>query len=252
MTGQSFVLYSRLNLLFRNRKLLRGLLIMILFNAVLGHLPPIVTGFGTHSLSPKPWVLPYTVCEHISVTVFLIQENVMSGLYIYGAAKFFQSAGPFKAGVGRRTMNQLILINALILALDITIASVEYAGYYNIQTMFKPAAYAVKLKLEFRILNQLLEITRPTQGRYVDHTADSYPAKGVSLTSGSAPSKYFDPAATGHTMELRHSTGITTKEVPSDEISREEARLQSSGGIVTTRGFEVEHSRPDSDCLPPV
>jgi hypothetical protein len=54
-------------------------------------------------------------------------------------------------------MKHLIYMNVFIIAFDLTLLSTEYAGYYNIQTTYKATLYSIKLKIEFRILNQLLD-----------------------------------------------------------------------------------------------
>ena len=51
-------------------------------------------------------------------------------------------------------------VNIIIVLLDITILGLEYSGLYDIQTVYKGLAYSVKLKLEFSILNRLVELTR--------------------------------------------------------------------------------------------
>lgn len=57
----------------------------------------------------------------------------------------------------------------MIIALDITLLAIEYAGYYDIQTTYKAAVYSVKLKMEFSILNKLLDLF---QGRIHDSSTD--------------------------------------------------------------------------------
>ena len=54
-------------------------------------------------------------------------------------------------------------VNIIIVLLDVTILGLEYSGLYDIQTVYKGLAYSVKLKLEFSILNRLVELT---QGRF--------------------------------------------------------------------------------------
>lgn len=54
----------------------------------------------------------------------------------------------------------LIAVNILVIFLDITILSLEYANQYRLQTAYKAMAYSIKLKLEFSILNTLVNITR--------------------------------------------------------------------------------------------
>jgi hypothetical protein len=61
-------------------------------------------------------------------------------------------------------MMHLIGVNCLVITLDITILALEYAGLYDIQTSYKALVYGAKLKLEFSILNRLVELTTARSG----------------------------------------------------------------------------------------
>jgi hypothetical protein len=57
-------------------------------------------------------------------------------------------------------MTHLIYVNAIIGFLDLSILGLEYSGLYDMQTAYKGLVYSVKLKLEFRILDCLVELTQ--------------------------------------------------------------------------------------------
>ncbi|KAJ3937844.1 uncharacterized protein N0V96_012160 [Colletotrichum fioriniae] len=63
-------------------------------------------------------------------------------------------------GRAKKVMNHLIWVNILVILLDVTILALEFTNLYDIQTAWKPLAYSIKLKLEFSILNLLVEVTR--------------------------------------------------------------------------------------------
>lgn len=65
-------------------------------------------------------------------------------------------------GNTRRTMWQLFTVNAFIIALDLTMLVMEYAGALVFQQTFKGAAYAIKLKMEFAVLGKLIDMVRTT------------------------------------------------------------------------------------------
>lgn len=54
----------------------------------------------------------------------------------------------------------LVIVNILVILLDITILGLEFADLYKLQTAYKAMSYSIKLKLEFSILNGLVNITR--------------------------------------------------------------------------------------------
>ncbi|KAF7542269.1 hypothetical protein G7Z17_g11730 [Cylindrodendrum hubeiense] len=160
VTGQSLVLWSRLHLVLRNRVRLKMILWMILVDAFLCHGAIIPMIYGSFSNSPEPWVQPYSIMEKIQVTVFFIQEIIISSFYIIETVKLMKLERTMGNGkASRRLMNHLIFVNFVIILLDITILGLEYADQYQYQTSYKAFVYSTKLKLEFTILNRLVEMT---------------------------------------------------------------------------------------------
>ncbi|KAJ6086819.1 hypothetical protein N7467_005733 [Penicillium canescens] len=155
VTGQSMVLWSRLHLLVQNRKLLRGILYVIIIDAFVLHIPTTVLAFGTNAPShPKEFVRGYEIMERIQLIGFCIQEILLSVLYIWETVKFL------KLHVRNRywgILHQLLVINVLIILMDASFVAVQYAGFYAIQVTFKALVYSIKLKLEYAILGKLVK-----------------------------------------------------------------------------------------------
>ncbi|KAJ4125295.1 hypothetical protein NW754_013581 [Fusarium falciforme] len=161
VTGQSVVLYSRLRLLSPNPIILRAVLIIIIFNGIALHIPVIILVYGSSSSNPGPFIRPYSVYEKLQLTVFFIQETIISGLYIWEATKLLKAERDIRGRAGpKRVMNHLIYVNIIVILLDVTIVALEFANYYDVQTVYKPLVYSIKLKMEFSILNRLVELTQ--------------------------------------------------------------------------------------------
>ncbi|KAH6639991.1 hypothetical protein BKA67DRAFT_492840, partial [Truncatella angustata] len=160
VTGQSFVLYSRLHLVMRDRDKLRLVLAMIITNAVICHVPTTILVFGANSPNLDSWIVPYSIYEKVEVTLFFVQEMILSGIYLYQTFSFFRFESALHGKTVNKVMVHLVWINILIIVLDITILVLEYANFYNIQTAVKGMIYSIKLKLEFRVLNGLIELTK--------------------------------------------------------------------------------------------
>lgn len=163
ITGQSVVLYSRLHLVLHNRKRLRAVLIMIVTNALWLHIPVIILVYGANSNNPTPFEKPYSIYEKIQLSVFFVQELIISGLYVYETTKLLRLEKTIGNGGTLQVMNHLIFVNILVILLDFSILGLEFANQYEIQTAWKPLVYSVKLKLEFSILNRLVELTKKRQ-----------------------------------------------------------------------------------------
>ncbi|KAG5971133.1 hypothetical protein E4U55_001314 [Claviceps digitariae] len=165
VTGQALVLYSRLHLIFWNDTWLRIILGIIISNVFILHIPIIVLMYGANSSSSSsshnnPWVQPYIVYEKVQVTLFFLQELLISAIYIRSCFSFFDTRNSLYGDAVPRMRRHLILVNVLVILLDVPILCLEYTDFYDIQTAYKAFVYGVKLKIEFQILNQLVELTR--------------------------------------------------------------------------------------------
>ncbi|KAM0521949.1 hypothetical protein ACHAPE_002514 [Trichoderma viride] len=174
VTGQSFVLWSRLHLVLRNQRRLKIILWIIIFNAVVCHGMIIPLVYGSFSNNPEIFDEPYQVTERIEIIVFFLQETMLSSIYIYETAKLLRSGNALgKRRSIRRVLKNLILVNILVIVLDITILVLEFANLYNFQISYKPFAYSVKLKLEFTVLNRLVELTAGGRDPHADGHGES-------------------------------------------------------------------------------
>lgn len=160
VTGQSVVLYSRLHLVVSNEKLLRAVLVVIIVSALTIHIPVTVLVYGVNSSNPDRFVNPYEIYERAQLVVFAVQEALISGLYIYHARDILTTIDEVRKRPRQAVMKQLIYINIVLLVLDSFLIGLQFAGLYEVQTSLKPAIYGLKLKLEFNVLNQLLQVTR--------------------------------------------------------------------------------------------
>ncbi|KAK0649209.1 hypothetical protein B0T16DRAFT_507800 [Cercophora newfieldiana] len=160
VTGQSLVLYSRLHLIVHKPSLLRGVLAMIIINALICHIPPTILAYGKDA-GLTSFQGPYAIYEKIQVTLFFLQEVVISTIYMVEARRLMRSLAAIDDGRGRarKLLVHLIVVNVLIVLLDTNILAMEYAGLHNVQTSVKTFVYSAKLKLEFSILNRLVELT---------------------------------------------------------------------------------------------
>lgn len=91
--------------------------------------------------------------EKIQMSGFFCQEVILSSIYIIETARILKSSLQPNT---RKTMQQLIVINIIIIMLDLVLLSLEAASLYILETLFKGVLYSIKLKLEFAILGKLV------------------------------------------------------------------------------------------------
>ncbi|KAK3994317.1 hypothetical protein QBC44DRAFT_236535 [Cladorrhinum sp. PSN332] len=177
---QSWLLYSRLHLIVHNDVLLKWLRAVLIFNSVVFSVPTIILGTIAQATTINPALFRINLAwDRVQLTVFFVQETALSLLYIWQARKYLRnssllsqpylsetnpndsSASPPKASPEtKQVLNHLVLSNILVIALDIALLGVQYADLFYLQGAFKPCVYGVKLKVEFAILNRLLEMVK--------------------------------------------------------------------------------------------
>ncbi|KAL4914513.1 hypothetical protein BDW62DRAFT_190256 [Aspergillus aurantiobrunneus] len=164
VTGHSIVLWSRLHLVLYKPTVLRAILYLIIGNAVAMQIPITVLLYGAVTPDPdirEPFVRSYNIMERIQLVVFCLQEVLLSSIYIWETSKLLRLR-PQRAHVV--ILTQLLAINIVILALDIIVVLFQYTGLFELQVVFKPVSYSVKLRLEYAILGRLVEVSRGGPG----------------------------------------------------------------------------------------
>ncbi|KAL4808103.1 hypothetical protein BDV18DRAFT_158218 [Aspergillus unguis] len=159
-TGHSMVLWSRLHLVLQSPKMLRWLLYLIIFDAIILQIPTTVLLYGTvsYDLSVQPtFSNAYSIIERIQLVVFALQEVLLSSIYIWETTKLLRLRPQH---THRIILTQLLIINIIILGLDIVVVVFQYAGLFALQVCFKPVAYSIKLRLEYAILGRLVEVAK--------------------------------------------------------------------------------------------
>ncbi|KAK4631196.1 hypothetical protein CLAFUW4_02393 [Fulvia fulva] len=186
ITGQALVLYSRLGLILHNPTILRCIKYMIIFNAIVWHTTTEVLNFGQAFGPVRPnspnragFETGYRYVEKVQMTVFCVQEFIISGVYVWQTVKLLKVIS--KKGT-RRVMWQLFIVNVVIIILDIGLLAIEYKDQHVLEQTIKGFTYSIKLKLEFVILGKLVDLVqsskRTLSGAFVGGESYSTAATG--------------------------------------------------------------------------
>ncbi|EXJ76115.1 uncharacterized protein A1O5_00623 [Cladophialophora psammophila CBS 110553] len=232
VTGFSLVLYSRLNLVVHDKRIRRAVLSMIITDAILLHTPIIIFDFGISSPHPDVWYTPMKVMERIQVVWFSVQETIISLMYIWCTRDFLKDIYSRQT---HRVMQLLISAQVIAIIFDIALITVDCNNMFTLKVVIHPFCYAVKLKLEFIVLNQLLAL--------IKHgiAPSSFPAPDEESPDASGPT----PSRSGTQVDIKHgsfvSTDITATDVRDNgaEASRKDSVLLPSGGL----GRDMEYYR---------
>ena len=251
VTGQSLVLYSRLHLLVHKQTILRLILAMIIANALICHVPIVTLVFGIYfSGNPGAWVSVYVVYEKLQITLFFLQEVIISGVYVWATLKIFPLQSRIHGRKATRMRQHLILVNLLIIALDIVVLAIGYAGLFDVQTVTKAFLYSVKLKIEFTILNSLRDLAKSptaTAASYPDYELSGTWRRGTHRSATAAKDTALESPADPHQRtDARAGFSAHAKGVPAG------SQKDTRDGIVVAKTTEVTYeleARKDADSI---
>lgn len=157
VSGQSFVLWSRLNLVVRSKRILNCVLAAIIIDGLALHIPTLVFIYGANSPSAGRWINGFNIMERVQLMGFSMQEFAIGGIYIFATVKLLTAI--YYPGT-RRAMYQLLIISCLCLAMDVVLVALEFSNNYVTEASVKSLIYAIKLKLEYAVYSQLVGFTK--------------------------------------------------------------------------------------------
>jgi hypothetical protein len=222
---QSWVLYSRLHLIVRNQKMLQYIRYILIFNSVVFSVPTVVIGILAQATNINPSLRDHNlVWDRVQLLVFFLQETILSCLYIYETRNHLRitmslgsslCSSPTQAEKAKnRVLWNLVNANLLVILLDIVLLGIQFGGdhLFYLQGAFKPCVYGIKLKVEFLVLNQLIE----------------------SIRARAAPSSYrnnTNPASDDPAMRSNPSNPrcLTDRSKANNRVSIDEIHLTSLG-----------------------
>lgn len=185
ITGESLVLYSRLHLVVFNRRFLRALLITIIINCTVFEIATIITVMGSNFRPPtnRPWLEAYGVVEKLQVTLFAVQETVLSSFYIFFTTKIL-TASPTEEKVKINLPFELLAINVFMIIMNTGIIVIEFCNLYVVQITIKVMIYSIKLKLEFAVLGRSITEAHLTEQKTIPDFVDPARLSGGADTLG--------------------------------------------------------------------
>ncbi|KAJ5860754.1 uncharacterized protein N7529_008064 [Penicillium soppii] len=207
VTGQSFVLYSRLHLIIQNMRVLRYVRTMIITNIFLLHVPTTVLTYAANFSNSQTCVDGYDIMEKLQLTGFCVQEVIISGLYMWETNRMLRTN---QDHVSRKTIMQLLAVNVSCILMDIALMIIEFMNFYIYQTTLKATLYSIKLKLEIAVLGKLVNIAHQHMWR----------TSSFNVAGGQYPS-FVDPSRALH--DFNHADSMATSSGSKGRVSGTEA-----------------------------
>lgn len=158
-TAFSLVLYSRLHLVVRSQRIQRYVFLMILSTIFTFIIPSWVVFWpSSNALDPKmssKWSPRFAIVIRYTQIGYTITESIISGLYIWSLSRLLKLKFNVRQ---RRVMADLLCVNVMAIALDITQVTLIYTNQVGIRFHFQNFSYILKFRLEFAVLNQLMDL----------------------------------------------------------------------------------------------
>lgn len=179
--GQAFVLYSRLHLVIRSRFTLRTVLYLIVIELAITHVPKLVFAHSPNAGS-EPWKHMYKLAERFQLGGDFVREVILSIFYIWSTGTNLKL---ISHSTTKKVMLKLIIINCLCIAMNGVLICLGYSNHHIVEASIRPMIYAIKLKLEFTVLNQLMVLARNglTDGEHCGQTPILYRGENVHRTT---------------------------------------------------------------------
>jgi hypothetical protein len=217
ITGQSLVLYSRLNLILDNDKIHQAVKWMIILNATIWHPMTCVLDLGTTYTKNPHFAEGFFYIEHVQMTMFTLQEFIISGLYVWRTLTFLKV---IEKKSTRSVIWQLFTINVIIIAMDIALLFMQYKHMRIYQQATKAFIYSVKLKLELNILSKLVDLVQGTQRNH-SRTLDDIDLNAIPGQAQTAMVRELSTSSSKaivHHLETEHVAWPGTKEPDLEDI----------------------------------
>ena len=156
--AQLLVLYSRLHLVVESAKIQRWVLYLTLFCAIFFLLPCWIAVWGAWNPDPsvtEKWSPSEGIVERFSQLGVTLTECFVSGIYINALVHLLR----FKPTVRqRRVFLDLVYVSVITITLDIVAVLMVYLNQTGMSHPIQDFSYAIKFRLEFVILNQLMAV----------------------------------------------------------------------------------------------
>jgi hypothetical protein len=250
---QSVVLYSRLHLVIENPKHYRYVLWMIIFTTIFISLPTMGLGTAAQASQISRLMSANRIWDRIQVSIFFVQETIISILYIVETRKVLQN----RSTLGQddksiqTVMHHLIYTNLLVVFLDISLLGMSYSSFFYVQAAYKPCVYGVKLRVEFSILNRLVHTLRGSSMR--SYYAGTEHSGRREQASGRA--EWHESHRMGREVRLETYTPQSEVNIVPPRVNRNSAPSTEDGmlerdGIVQATRISVGPSKPKEAAQP--
>jgi hypothetical protein len=165
-TAQVLVPYARLHLVLpHNPRLVRAVLVMIIVSSIVLLVPQVVCYIYTAISRNPDWGPSHRIAiiqRTISIAA-VVREMAVCAIYAVQAFRELGTIAAQKGRDGKKILYQLIAVQIAVVLMDVALVANIFVAAAALQWGYSAAVCAIKLKMEFAILNTLKRLlTSPT------------------------------------------------------------------------------------------
>ena len=150
--GQLVILYSRLHLVIDNQKIQHWVLYLIFACAFFFAVPIWIVVWPAWNIDPeitKRWSAPDGIVERFTQLGFTLAETTVSGIYIHALFQLLRYKPTVRQ---RRVFLDLVYVNVITIALDITSTILVYLNQTGVSHPVQIFSYTLKFRLGKNVL----------------------------------------------------------------------------------------------------
>ncbi|KAL8895191.1 MAG: hypothetical protein Q9192_003789 [Flavoplaca navasiana] len=156
--AQLTILYSRLHLVSESQRLQRGVLMMILIASpiiIISDWVVVWPAYNPDKSMTSEWSPRLAIVERFAQLGFTTVEVIISGIYVYCLTHLLRDKSSVRQ---RRVMVDLIYVLIVVISLDLINIVLVFVNRIGLSHPIQTFSYALKLRLEFIVLNQLMAV----------------------------------------------------------------------------------------------
>ena len=257
-TAQLLILYSRLHFVCRNHQIQRFIFFMIIATVIVLQIPSWVTVWPAYADIPRissEWSPRDAIVERFNQLGYTIAEAIISGIYIKSLLKVLKSKSSVRQ---RRVMLDLIYVNVLVVASDILEMVLVWLNINGLSHPIQTFSYAVKFRLEFVVLNQLMAVA--ARGLYKEGFAEKryhHPStndegslgQAMQQFKGSQPPQWTDSEKHLGQASSRKANSVTAIHIPKPQVAHQKTGSTGSAGVSVLPSPSLQRDRTRSQRL---
>ena len=247
--SQQLVLYSRLHLVTHSIRVQRCIFVFVLSTILWLTIPSWIVLWPAYDTDPKIsslWSPRDAIVERYTQIGHTLVECIISGVYIHSLIFLLSLKTSVRQ---RRVMLDLIYVNILAVAFDLLTIILVYLNQLGSSHPIQVFSYALKLRLEFVALNQLMAVAARGLNRETFEEKRYHHASAQDTFSAELR-RFGEPPPTSSEQKSTSEGQVQTKQVPNREDPSKQSLQISMPSPVLSRDHHPSTSASSNKALP--